>query len=59
MLVICETRMRCWVCHMYFMLQMTCAAGVYWGSVSWPYCMEVVEASDVVISVGCVWTDYR
>ncbi|KAG2499244.1 hypothetical protein HYH03_002823 [Edaphochlamys debaryana] len=32
--------------------------GMYWGPVSSPVVCEVVESSDVVISVGAVWTDY-
>jgi len=32
--------------------------GTYWGAVSWPAVAEVVESADLVVTVGCVWTDY-
>ena len=32
--------------------------GTYWGAVSWPAVAEVVESADLVLTVGCVWTDY-
>eukprot|EP00878_Enallax_costatus_P038422 GHUV01043648.1.p1 GENE.GHUV01043648.1~~GHUV01043648.1.p1 ORF type:complete len:145 (+),score=23.97 GHUV01043648.1:324-758(+) len=35
-----------------------CGSGYYWGSISSNCTCETVEAADVVISVGCVWTDY-
>jgi hypothetical protein len=33
-------------------------AGHYWGSISTGCTCESVEASDLVIAVGCAWTDY-
>ena len=32
--------------------------GTYWGAVSWPAVAEVVESADLVLTIGCVWTDY-
>jgi pyruvate decarboxylase len=32
--------------------------GYYWGGISSNCTCETVEASDIVIAVGCVWTDY-
>lgn len=32
--------------------------GTYWGAVSSPYCCEIVESSDIVLTAGAVWTDY-
>ena len=32
--------------------------GLYWGCTSSPIVCEVVESSDIVITVGAVWTDY-
>ena len=32
--------------------------GTYWGAVSWPAVAEVVESAELVLTVGCVWTDY-
>jgi pyruvate decarboxylase len=32
--------------------------GTYWGAVSSPCCCETVEAADIVITIGAVWTDY-
>jgi TPP-dependent 2-oxoacid decarboxylase len=33
-------------------------AGHYWGSISTGCTCESVEASDLVLAVGCAWTDY-
>eukprot|EP00879_Flechtneria_rotunda_P011355 GHRR01011860.1.p1 GENE.GHRR01011860.1~~GHRR01011860.1.p1 ORF type:complete len:497 (+),score=161.61 GHRR01011860.1:184-1674(+) len=32
--------------------------GYYWGGISSEGTCETVEAADVVIAIGCVWTDY-
>ena len=32
--------------------------GTYWGAVSWPAVAEVVESAELVLTIGCVWTDY-
>uniref|UniRef100_A0A7S0VED7 pyruvate decarboxylase n=1 Tax=Polytomella parva TaxID=51329 RepID=A0A7S0VED7_9CHLO len=32
--------------------------GIYWGAVSAPCVCEMVESADLVVAVGCVWTDY-
>lgn len=31
---------------------------MYWGATSSPCCCEIVEAADVVVVAGAVWTDY-
>ncbi|MHB0975592.1 MAG: thiamine pyrophosphate-binding protein [Candidatus Aquicultorales bacterium] len=32
--------------------------GTYWGTVSSPGCAEIVESSDGILAIGCVFTDY-
>lgn len=36
---------------------MSCAVCNRRGGISSPGCCEIVEASDAVVTVGCVWTD--
>jgi pyruvate decarboxylase len=41
------------------MLLLAICPGHYLGSISSPCTCEIVESADLVVAVGCVWTDYR
>jgi hypothetical protein len=47
-----------WLLSTHTMFTPSAPAGHYWGSVSTGCTCESVEASDLVLAVGCAWTDY-